>query len=183
MYFVRVMKSSLQGWIFALLCVALLRPLPVSAIRCYANSYDVKNWMRCSDYLYGEEQWDDKCMNAGPLPLCTDFRISAGCDFQTGILPCQFNWKGAFGEPRPGARFILPDMQESKLPYPYLLTGDGVSCSHGLDGQASELWEYNVCLASVNRCHRKVTEVWEKGSLKYWTVVKGCGNCPWVCVC
>jgi hypothetical protein len=177
------MKSSLQGWIFALLCVAVLHPLPVSPIRCYANSYDVKNWMRCSDYLYGEEQWDDKCMNAEPLPLCTDFRISAGCNFQTGILPCQFNWKGAFGEPRPGARLILPDMQESNLPYSYLLTGDGVSCSHGHDGQAGELWEYNVCLASVDRCHRKVTEVWEKGTLKYWTVVKGCGNCPWVCVC
>jgi len=94
-------------------------------------------------------------MLAGALPLCSGLRISEGCDAETGLLPCQFNWRGAFGDPPPGTRFVLPDLTEADLPYEYALKG-GELCTHGHNGLPGDLADLNVCLAREDTCHKKV---------------------------
>lgn len=105
-------------------------------------------------------------------------RISSGCpDF--GILPCQFDWKGAFGNPPPGTPFQIPvELREANLPYGQQQRGDSF-CSHDYTGVAGLAMDFNVCerQTSANAgCFKTVTEVYKSGSIHHWTVVKGCGG-------
>ena len=38
--------------------------------------------------------------------------------------------------------------------------------------------DFLVCQRAYTGCYKTVTEVWIQASIKYWTVVKGCGKCP-----
>jgi len=162
-----------------LLAIFCWLSVPVAALRCYTVSYDVKNWPRCSDYAFGMSQWQDRCMYASDFPVCESLRVSQGCPVEgPGLLPCQFDWKGAFGDPPEGTKFQVPDLTESTLPYNHLLKG-GDLCSHDYNGLAGNVQDFNVCAQNVERCQKTVTENYKAGVITHWTVSKGCGNCPW----
>ena len=176
-----VSKVWMQGFLLSAWLWLLWLAQPLGALRCYTTSYDIKNWAPCAEYEYGKSSWHDRCIHDGALPLCSSMRISSGCpDF--GILPCQFDWKGAFGNPPPGTPFQIPvELREANLPYGQQQRGDSF-CSHDYTGVAGLAMDFNVCerQTSANAgCFKTVTEVYKSGSIHHWTVVKGCGGCSW----
>ena len=64
---VRRCDSTMRASALALATLLLRASAPAYALKCYATSYDIKNWKPCSAYKFGASRWLDRCDRGGAL--------------------------------------------------------------------------------------------------------------------
>eukprot|EP00277_Geminigera_cryophila_P012897 CAMPEP_0179444256 /NCGR_PEP_ID=MMETSP0799-20121207/27730_1 /TAXON_ID=46947 /ORGANISM="Geminigera cryophila, Strain CCMP2564" /LENGTH=204 /DNA_ID=CAMNT_0021231173 /DNA_START=124 /DNA_END=738 /DNA_ORIENTATION=+ len=125
-------------------------------------SWDVRNLDQCSIQPHIQAGWESACLRQKSNSVyCSSFLISEGCpDTPTvqGILPCQYD---------------NTKVDEDADFFP-------IGNTHNGDSHCANQADFQVCARKYNGCFKTVKETYEKGSVKQWTVTKGCGTCSFI---